>query len=393
MLITDPNPRGSDVTREPDVMMQKPGEVIAPEVADGLVEKVAKELYGLTVTKCKQLNGYDDKNYHVKVLPTSLNPHVTSQSSDGYVMKIINTMDTNRPDILFAQIEVMKHLRSHGIATQEPVPTLDGCYVGFYDFPAVSGPEGAVKRHAVCLRTFLPGQIYYTVTLTPDLCYQLGAFQASVTKALQDFSHPFYDHFDYLWSMNNIPELTDFAHVITDVRDREVVDDVIQQYTRRVLSRKDEIRSGFIHGDPNEQNILVQRTGCDEDKYVISGILDFQDVGLTHPLYDLAMLIAYASLQAETFDPLEVGGHALAGYRSVMEFPVLERSLLRVAVAGRLTQSLVLGAYNHSLDPTNQYVLTTARTGWRVLHALWDTPEDVVEELWRGIEESRDSGQ
>jgi Ser/Thr protein kinase RdoA (MazF antagonist) len=78
------------------------------------------------------------------------------------------------------------------------------------------------------------------------------------------------------------------------------------------------IFQGFIHGDPNEQNILVRKSGSDDNTYVIAGILDFQDAGNTHPLYDLAMLIGYASLQATTFDPLEVGGHALAGYCSVV---------------------------------------------------------------------------
>lgn len=153
---------------------------------------------------------------------------------------------------------------------------------------------------------------------------------------------------------------------------------------------------GFIHGDPNEQNILVQRkgdtsatsAGTDDTEYVVCGILDFQDAACTHPLYDLAMVLAYVMLQAKTFDPLEVGGHILAGYTSVLDLPTLERSLLKVCVAGRLVQSLVLGAYNHSLDPTNDYLLTTAQSGWHVLHALWDTPADTVHALWANIEQS-----
>ena len=44
---------------------------------------------------------------------------------------------------------------------------------------------GDTKTHAVCVRTFIPGQILYDVTLTRDLCYKLGEFQGSMTKALE----------------------------------------------------------------------------------------------------------------------------------------------------------------------------------------------------------------
>ena len=149
--------------------------------------------------------------------------------------------------------------------------------------------------------------------------------------------------------------------------------------------------AGYIHGDPNEQNILVKREGDGtggDTPYVIAGILDFQDATYTHPLFDLALNVAYVMLQATTFDPLEVGGHILAGYTTVVDLPDLERALLRAAVAGRLVQSLVLGAYNYSLDPTNGYLLTTARRGWHVLHVLWETPSEALYEMWDQIQQS-----
>ena len=51
-------------------------------------------------------------------------------------------------------------------------------------------------------------------------------------------------------------------------------------------------------------------------------------------------------------------------------------------------QSLVLGAYSHSLDPANHYLLTTARRGWRVLHALWDTPGHSLRATWDRVQRS-----
>lgn len=51
----------------------------------------------------------------------------------------------------------------------------------------------------------------------------------------------------------------------------------------------------------------------------------------------------------------------------------------------RYTQSLVLGAYSHSFDPKNDYVLTTAKTGWKVLSEFWDTPSAKLYEDWEKI--------
>ncbi|KAL8599211.1 hypothetical protein ACOMHN_007927 [Nucella lapillus] len=401
-VTTDRNSNEKREGKEPSAeeCIQQPGEVIAPEVPHGYVEKIAQELYGFKVTKCKQLNGYDDKNYHIRVSPTPSNPHVTSASPDGYVMKVVNSLDTRRPAILYAQIEFMQHLRSRGIPTQEPVPSIKGENITFYDFPSCNG-EGDVKKHAVSLRTFLPGSILNDVTLTPDLCFKAGVFLGSMTKALEDFHHPFYDTFTCLWSLNSIPKLAEFVHVITDVRDRRVVDDVIQQFTDQVLPRRSEIRSGYIHGDPNEQNILVQPrnrnpadgegggSGSDaEGDYVISGILDYQDAADSHPLYDLAMAIAYLMIMpALTLDPLEVGGHVMAGYRREVGVGEVEGGLVGVCVAGRLVQSLVLGAYSHSLHPANHYLLLTAARGWHVLHALWDTPRQQLQQRWTGIQQ------
>lgn len=54
----------------------------------------------------------------------------------------------------------------------------------------------------------------------------------------------------------------------------------------------------------------------------------------------------------------------------------------KVCVAARLCQSLVLGAYSHSLDPENSYLLTTQERGWDLLQRLWAEPDNKIEELW-----------
>lgn len=49
-----------------------------------------------------------------------------------------------------------------------------------------------------------------------------------------------------------------------------------------------------------------------------------------------------------------------------------------------MCQSLVLGAYSYSLDPSNDYLLTTQHlgNGWEILGKLWAEPDDKLLELW-----------
>lgn len=47
-----------------------------------------------------------------------------------------------------------------------------------------------------------------------------------------------------------------------------------------------------------------------------------------------------------------------------------------------MCQSLVLGAYSHTLDPDNDYLLTTQKAGWEMLTKVWNEPNDKLIELW-----------
>lgn len=51
----------------------------------------------------------------------------------------------------------------------------------------------------------------------------------------------------------------------------------------------------------------------------------------------------------------------------------------------RLCQTLVMSAYSIKLDPSNDYILSTAKTGWNVFRSLLKVPEDVLLKRWRQI--------
>jgi hypothetical protein len=45
-----------------------------------------------------------------------------------------------------------------------------------------------------------------------------------------------------------------------------------------------------------------------------------------------------------------------------------------------------MGAYSHQIDPTNEYILTTAKTGWTILERLHAIDQNELLNKWLNIE-------
>lgn len=154
------------------------------------------------------------------------------------------------------------------------------------------------------------------------------------------------------------------------------------------------ISAGVIHGDFNEQNIIVQARPGQEDvpddqkQYEIHGVIDFGDAQYTYHVFEVAIAIMYMMIESHVIDPLLVGGHVLAGYLKERELNESEWKALKVCIAGRFAQSLTMGEYTYSQDPGNEYLLVTAKNGWKRLRELWNTPEDHLYAGWKDIIES-----
>ncbi|CAG5119683.1 unnamed protein product [Candidula unifasciata] len=346
-----------------------------------LIKEMIKTNYGFTVAQLKRLNGYDDLNYHVLVDSDHNNPYIGDVSPVGYFLKICNSRDSQRPEFMDAQIAVMEHLLKKGILCQSPIKGVNGDDITEC---ITACKEGINVRYLVSLRTYIPGTIIADVRLTPNLLYKVGHYVAKVTQALENFEHPFYETFQCPWSMDNIPKLKEALFAVKDDAMRQIAEEVIEAYNSEVEPSKKDFRTGQIHGDINEQNILVTEETASTPE--ICGLLDFQDVAKSFPIYDLAMSVAYMIMTKLCEVPvLDVPGHILAGYMSLLELTPAEKAAFKNLVAGRMVQSLVMGAYTYSLDPTNEYLLTTAQCGWEALKIFWETSELQLQQRWDDI--------
>lgn len=74
----------------------------------------------------------------------------------------------------------------------------------------------------------------------------------------QEFKHDGIKGVDRIWNLNAVPKLTDFVYVIQDEQKHSLsmTMTVIENFKSNVLPLLENLESGPIHGDFNEQNIL-----------------------------------------------------------------------------------------------------------------------------------------
>ena len=76
--------------------MLQPGQSIRPCVTPEQARALIERLYGLQVTRIKELVSYDDRNFHIWVSDHHSNPHLAEVRQEGYVFKILNRMDSHK---------------------------------------------------------------------------------------------------------------------------------------------------------------------------------------------------------------------------------------------------------------------------------------------------------
>lgn len=188
-----------------------------------------------------------------------------------------------------------------------------------------------------------------------------------------------YETHESTWQLQSVPKLKDFLYVLQDHSRKEMMEQIIKEFENVVLSKIDDFDSQIIHGDYNEQNIVVEPCKSESD-YKVKGVIDFGDTNKSPVLFEVGIALTYMLLQAKN---LESGGIFLAGFESIYPLTADIKKYLKYCVVARLAQSLVLGSYTHSLDPSNEYVLVTQEQGWKLIEELWRCQFENIDEIWK----------
>lgn len=93
-----------------------------PKIDLNQAKKIVKDVYGLIVTNITELNGYDDLNFHVLVDENvNDNESINNILTDGYVLKIINALDSKYREEYEAQSELLQFLSKYKLINLKSV--------------------------------------------------------------------------------------------------------------------------------------------------------------------------------------------------------------------------------------------------------------------------------
>ncbi|XP_009208986.1 hydroxylysine kinase isoform X2 [Papio anubis] len=356
-----------------------------PTFSEEQASALAESVFGLKVSKVQPLPSYDDQNFHVYVSKTKNGP-------TEYVLKISNTKASKNPD----RIEVLNHvimfLKAAGFPTSSVCRTKGDNTASLVSID--SGSE--IKSYLVRLLTYLPGRPIAEIPISPQLLYEIGKLAAKLDKTLQKFHHPKLSSLhrkNFIWNLKNVPLLEKYLYVLGQNRNREIVEHVIHLFKEEVKPKLSHFRECINHGDLNDHNILIEssKSASGNAEYQVSGILDFDDMSYGYYVFELAITIMYMMIESK--NPIQVGGHVLAGFESITPLTAVEKGALFLLVCSRFCQSLVMAAYSCQLYPENKdYFMVTAKTGWKHLQQMFDMGQKAVEEIWFETAKSYESG-
>ncbi|XP_078468750.1 hydroxylysine kinase-like isoform X2 [Lampetra planeri] len=309
-----------------------------PCLSESHAEKLVERLYGVSVAGVSPLASYIDQNYRV-----------LARDGRQFVLKVTNTRDSQRPQLLEVQMAMMRFLQQRGFPMQEVVDNVSGKIMSLESIDCGEGE----KEFNVRLLTYLPGVPLSRVLADGSLYYQVGKLAASFHQALQQFEHPFLHYLqrdDFIWNLSNTHLLEAYLFALDGDPNQGLVREVIAKFREEIQPNLHKFTRCIIHGDFNDDNILVQEVAAGSERqpgpksasgdtangaprHCVSGIVDLNSMMFGYHVYDLAMAIMY--MMVESGEAMEAGGHVLAGYESVQPLSEDERRAVYFLVACR----------------------------------------------------------
>lgn len=207
-----------------------------------------------------------------------------------------------------------------------------------------------VKGKAWCQS--LPASIEQLETLG-RLIARMDMAMSGIVHAGSNRTHPW----DLTQAARHRPEIP----FIEDPEKRRILEWVFHLYTAIALPLLDRLPSSLIHGDLNDDNILV-------DNGRVCGILDFGDCLENPVVCDLAIALAYHTLDEE--DPLEAAAIIIGAFHQVRPLSSDEMNVLFPLMCARLAVSVIISAKRRKIDPLRESWFVSEQRAWQKLDAF-----------------------
>ncbi len=305
---------------------------------------VARDLYGLTGTLAP-LDSERDQNFRL-----------TEANGAGWVLKIANAAEGF--EALDFQAALLRHVQAvdGGLPLPHLRPTKGGEQLG-----RVRSRAG--QEHFARVVSWLPGRLYSSCRRTPELLDSLGGMLGRLDRALQGFGHAG-AHRVFDWDIKQAGRSLERLCFIDDVAQRGILEHFLERFETTIAPRLARVRAQVIHGDANDNNLLVDG----EIGRRITGLIDFGDAIHSATIGELAVACAYAILEQDA--PIDVAGRIAAAYHRVFPLQSDELDLLFDLIAMRLVTSVTLSASRRERARDNAYLNISEAPAWEALRRL-----------------------
>ena len=208
------------------------------------------------------------------------------------------------------------------------------------------------------LLKFIPGQAWCDNLPAARVRFEtLGQTIAKINGAMEVIVHPDAQrthHWDLARAQQHRPSIC----LVKDPERRRILEQIFHFYAAIAMPRFPDLPRSLIHADINDDNVLV-------DKDRIQGILDFGDC-LENPIIcDLAIALAYVTLDEEA--PLEVASQVVGAYHRVRALSLDELEILFPLICTRLAVSVIISAKRRQIDPTRESWFVSEERAWKKL--------------------------
>lgn len=310
-----------------------------PNFDDETISKLLMELYGLE-GDISPLVSFEDQNALIKT------------SNAKFIFKIANKRWSD--EFLQMQTDVLGYLKTSAPKLIFPniVKTIEEQTITYVD------------GFAIRLLTYLEGDLFTYVTKTPELYLDVGRFLGQFSKAMEDYSFDVTDGSDELWKLDNVLACKNYLPEVIDDDARDRIERLYKVYEQDILPKLPNLRKAVIHGDANEQNILV----ASDSPTKISGLIDFGEMQLASQVNDLAITLAYCLLGED--DIAMASTQMIKGYEAEYNLQSEEREILFYLVAMRLVTNITMTSHAAMLYPENEYILVSQKSARALLKKL-----------------------
>jgi len=321
---------------------------LGKDSSEQYIQTLVMEHFGLDV-KVKQLPGYIDLNYRL-----------IDSSGLSYILKIANA------DEPLHELEMQNQLMDF-LSQKSPTS---------FDFPRpikdqtgqdiVTLVDGQSQPRYMRLLTYVDGIFFaHHPDITGEHYQQLGTNIGLLNQQLSSFEHPSAHRFldwDLKHALQVIHKKIEFIKAPNQVNQIEQIVAIIDN---QLTPFADQLPQAVIHNDINNYNLLLNG---DTPQSKISGLIDFGDMVYTYQINELAIACTYALLDQK--DPIDVIKKITQANHQQQALTPTEVWVLFPLILARLATSVCNSSQAIIDDPTNDYLLISAKPAWQAIEAL-----------------------